>query len=72
MVRRRPENVDVEIPSRLTVKQLGELLEVQPRAVIKILLGNGVLVTLNQQIDYDAAAIAARDLGFRPRRAPAR
>jgi hypothetical protein len=54
------------------VTQLAELLGVQPRDVITALLSNGILATIHQQIDYDAAAIAARDLGFRARRAEAR
>jgi translation initiation factor IF-2 len=71
VVQRRPEHINVEIPSRLTVKQLAELLRVQSGEVIKALLTNGMLATINQQIDYDTAATAAIDLGFQPREAQA-
>jgi translation initiation factor IF-2 len=71
MVQRRPENVEVEIPGRLTVKELAELLRVQSGEVIRSLLNNGMLATINQQIDYDTAALAALDLGFKPHEAQA-
>src|SRR5438132_13613508 len=66
MVQRRPENVEVEIPGRLTVKELAELLRVQSGEVIRSLLTNGMMATINQQIDYETAALAAMDLGFKP------
>ena len=71
VVQRRPENVNVEIPNRLTVKELAELLRVGSGEIIRVLLNNGMLATINQQIDYDTAAIAAHDLGFQPREAQA-
>src|SRR5579885_256705 len=71
MLQRRPENVEVEIPGRLTVKELAELLRVQSGEVIRSLLNNGMLATINQQIDYDTAALAAMDLGFKPHEAQA-
>ncbi len=71
MLQRRPENVEVEIPGRLTVKELAELLRVQSGEVIRSLLNNGMLATINQQIDYETAALAAMDLGFKPHEAQA-
>jgi len=46
------------------VKDLAELLGVSPAQVIKELLSNGILATINQTIDYDTAAVVASDLGF--------
>jgi translation initiation factor IF-2 len=68
---RRPENVEITIPQRITVKELADLMRVSAAEVIKALLTNGTLVTINQQIDYDTAAIVAHDLGFQPREAQA-
>ncbi|HEY3109841.1 MAG TPA: translation initiation factor IF-2, partial [Chloroflexota bacterium] len=65
-VQQRRENVPVTLPSRLTVKELAEAMRVQPGEVIKALLNNGMLATINQPIDYDTAAIVAVDLGFVP------
>ncbi len=54
----------VEIPSSLTVRELSTLLKSSPMEVIKSLMSNGVMASINQQIDYDTAAITAEDLGF--------
>src|SRR5919201_4033132 len=70
-VQQRRENVPVTLPSRLTVKELAEAMRVQPGEVIKALLNNGMLATINQPIDYDTAAIVAVDLGFVPTEAQA-
>lgn len=70
-VQPRRENVPVTLPSRMTVKELGEALRVQAGEVIKGLLNNGMMATINQQIDYDTAAIVAVDLGFVPTEATA-
>ncbi|MBN1313757.1 MAG: translation initiation factor IF-2 [Anaerolineae bacterium] len=56
----------VEIPSGLTVRELAELLGVTPIAVIKEMMSNGVMASINQQIDYDTAAIVAAEMGFDP------
>ena len=56
----------VEIPAALTVKELGDLLRLTPVEVIKRLMTNGVMASINQTIDYETAAIVAVDLGFDP------
>jgi translation initiation factor IF-2 len=56
----------VEIPRVLTVKDLGELLQVPAVEVIKELMKNGVMASINQSIDFDTAAIVAHDMGFEP------
>ncbi len=57
----------VEIPAFLTVRQLSELLNVSPIVVIKELMNAGVMANINQQIDYETAAIVAQEMGFEPR-----
>ena len=54
----------VEIPDALTVRELSALLKSSPMEVIKTLMANGVMASINQQIDYDTAAITAEELGF--------
>ena len=61
----------VQIPRVLTVMEFGELLEVRPVDVIKELMKNGVMASINQSIDFDTAAIVAHDLGFEPEEAVA-
>src|SRR4030042_753108 len=56
----------IEIPRTLTVKDLSDLVGMSPIEVIKELIKNGVMASINQVIDYDTAAIIAHDLGFAP------
>jgi translation initiation factor IF-2 len=48
----------------LSVKELGDLMSVSPVEVIKELMKNGVMASINQVIDFDTAAIVASDMGF--------
>ncbi|MFN3975420.1 MAG: translation initiation factor IF-2 N-terminal domain-containing protein, partial [Dehalococcoidia bacterium] len=47
----------VELPPAITVRQLAEALGVSPIEVIKQLMRNGVMATINQAVDFDTAAI---------------
>jgi translation initiation factor IF-2 len=51
---------------RLTVKQLAELLGVSPIEIIKGLMRNGIMASVNQVINYDDAAKLASNLGYEP------
>jgi len=54
----------IEIPGVISVKELGDLMDVSPVEVIKELMKNGVMASINQVIDFDTAAIVATDMGF--------
>lgn len=54
----------VELPAVLTVRQLASLLGISPIDVIKELMDNGIMANINQQIDYETAAIVAEEMGF--------
>ncbi len=54
----------VKIPSLVTVKKFAELLGVPVTDVIKELMKNKILAAINDEIDYDTAAVIASDLGF--------
>ena len=56
----------VEIPDFVTVRQLSELMGVSPIDVIKVLMSAGVMANINQQIDYETAAIVAQEMEFEP------
>ncbi|MBN1179180.1 MAG: translation initiation factor IF-2 [Anaerolineae bacterium] len=56
----------VTIPAYVTVRQLAQLMNTSPIDVIKELMNNGVMANINQQIDYDTAAIVASEMGFEP------
>ena len=57
----------VEIADFIVVRELANLMEVSPIDVIKELMNAGVMANINQQIDYDTAAIIAEEMGFEPR-----
>jgi translation initiation factor IF-2 len=54
----------VEVPDSLTVRDLAARIEVSPIDIIKQLMANGVMANINQQIDYDTAAIVMEEFGF--------
>ena len=54
----------IEFPVSLTVRDLAAKTSASPIQVIKILMSNGVMANINQQIDFDTAAIVASELGF--------
>ena len=56
----------VILPVRLTVKQLAELLGASPIEIIKGLMRNGIMASVNQVINYDDAAKLASNLGYEP------
>jgi translation initiation factor IF-2 len=58
----------IEVPSSLTVKQLADMLEVEPVKIIKQFMRKGFMVNLNQTIDFDAIAAVATDFGYQAQR----
>jgi translation initiation factor IF-2 len=54
----------IEIPASITVRELAETIQTSPIDVIKQLMANGVMASINQQIDFDTAAIVAEEFGF--------
>jgi translation initiation factor IF-2 len=54
----------IELPNSITVRELAQRIEASPIQVIKILMANGVMANINQQVDYDTAAIVASELGY--------
>ncbi len=54
----------IEIPSAVTIRDLAEMIEVSPIDIIKQLMANGVMANINQQIDFDTAAIVIGEFGF--------
>lgn len=54
----------IEMPSNITVRDLATRLQSSPIQIIKVLMTNGVMANINQQIDFDTAAVVASELGF--------
>ena len=63
-----PDSKPVTLPAILTVSQLAEALGQPVTAIITKLMGFGVLATINEDIDFDTAAIVADDFGMQVER----
>ncbi len=54
----------IELPATITVRELALAIEASPIEVIKTLMANGVMANINQQIDFDTAAVVAAEMGY--------
>jgi translation initiation factor IF-2 len=54
----------IVLPASITVRELAVRIEASPIQIIKILMANGVMANINQQIDYETAAVVASEMGF--------
>lgn len=54
----------VELPNPVTVRQLANLTQSSPIDIIKQLMSNGMMANINQQLDFDTAALIAQELGY--------
>ncbi|MCC6146148.1 MAG: translation initiation factor IF-2 [Anaerolineaceae bacterium] len=54
----------LQLPSIITVRDLAKVVDTSPIQVIKILMSNGVMASINQSVDFDTAAVVASELGF--------
>ena len=58
------ENKIIELPVSITVRELAQTLDASPIEVIKTLMANGMMANINQEIDFDTAAIVSAEMGF--------
>jgi translation initiation factor IF-2 len=54
----------IELPATITVRELAKAVQSSPIEIIKNLMTNGVMANINQQIDFDTAAIVASEMGY--------
>ncbi len=54
----------IELPANITVRELAQSIHSSPIEVIKTLMANGVMANINQQIDFETAAVVAAEMGF--------
>ncbi len=54
------------IPPQIVVRDLAELLHTTPTDTIRHLIKHHIFASINQVVDYEQAALVARDLGFEP------
>ena len=62
---------EVEIPEFITVGELASRLAIKSSEVIKVMMGMGVMATINQNIDQDTATLVVEELGHIPKQADA-
>ena len=53
----------VQLPESITVSEFASRMKIPPAEVVKKLMMMGMMVTLNQTIDYDTAYLIAEELG---------
>jgi translation initiation factor IF-2 len=58
------ERGPIELPATITVKELAELLGVNPADIIRELIKSGIFATINQLVDRDTASLVAGELGY--------
>jgi translation initiation factor IF-2 len=58
------QTISIELPQTITVRELAREIQSSPIEVIKTLMANGVMANINQQIDFDTAAIVAAEMGY--------
>ncbi|MBG0784190.1 MAG: translation initiation factor IF-2 [Anaerolineaceae bacterium] len=60
------DNNKIILPFSISVRDLAEKMDASPIQVIKVLMANGVMASINQTVDFDTAAVVASELGFEP------
>ncbi|QQS22885.1 translation initiation factor IF-2 [bacterium] len=54
----------VSLPAFIKVRDFAELLKLPVTDVIRTLITNGVMATINEEVDFETASIIAQDLGY--------
>ena len=58
---------EVMIPETITVADLAQKMSVKAAEVIKVMMGMGAMVTINQPIDQDTAILVVEEMGHIPK-----
>ena len=60
----KEEKLEINIGETIIVKDMAELMKLPVAKLMGELMKNGIMVSLNEKIDFDTASIIAEDLGF--------
>ena len=52
---KKPEVKEITLPEKMTIRELAEAMKMQPSAIVKKLFMQGVMVTVNHEIDFEKA-----------------
>jgi translation initiation factor IF-2 len=58
---------EVEVPEAITVGELANRMAVKATDLIRIMMKNGVMATINQPLDQDTAALMVEEMGHKVR-----
>jgi translation initiation factor IF-2 len=62
-----PQVRTVAVPETITVAELAQRLSMKAAELIKAMFGMGLMVTINQSLDQDTAALVVQELGHKVR-----
>ncbi len=60
----------IELPESISLRDLATKINISPINIIRELMQNGVMATINQQLDFDTAAIVAGAFGWEAKPIP--
>jgi translation initiation factor IF-2 len=58
---------EVEVPEAITVGELANRMAIKAVELIKVMMKNGVMATINQSLDQDTAALMVEEMGHKAR-----
>ncbi len=58
---------EIDIPESITVSDLAQKMSIKGSEVVKVLMGLGTMVTINQTIDQETASIVVEEMGHKPK-----
>jgi translation initiation factor IF-2 len=54
----------IALPASISVRDLAQKIQASPIDIIRALMSNGVMANINQQIDFDTAAVVLSEMGW--------
>ena len=58
---KKPEVKEITLPEKMTIRELAEAMKMQPSVIVKKLFMEGIMVTVNHEIDFEKAQEIALD-----------
>ena len=61
----------IKIPAKIVIKDLAKLMNYSVTDLLAELMKNGIMSAMNEEIDYETAAVIVQDLGFKTQKSTA-
>jgi translation initiation factor IF-2 len=58
---KKPEIKEITLPEKMTIRELADTMKIQPSVIVKKLFMEGMMVTVNHEIDFEKAQEIALD-----------